>query len=299
MSDIQLRRFTPDDLPRAFDLSNAAGSQITLAYWTRILRLAGDACYCLTDGDLFVSTAVALAYGRERGWIALVFTRPEYRRQGLAARVTQAALDDLQARVERVFLDASPLGRPIYVQMGFSELFAIDVYEGQASPHPLAPSPSGRGEKGQSGVRLVTADDLDAVIRLDAESFGVARPNVFRGLVREFPTMAWVDEDSGTIMRGAISGYVLARETRAGAQIGPMMHNTPEGAERLLQTALRALQGKQVRLDTPVPNAAAGQFARQIGLETHVHTTRMIYGPIPAGLNAGERQYAAGSPSTG
>jgi GNAT superfamily N-acetyltransferase len=282
MPDIQLRRFTLDDLPRAFDLSTSAGSKVTPAYWTRIMRLAGESCYCLADGDLFVSSAVCVPYGRERGWIALVFTRPEYRGHGLATQVTQAALDDLKARVKHVFLDASPMGRPIYERMGFTPLFTIDVYEGQANA-PQA-----------SGIRLLEPDDVEAVIHLDTDSFGAARPAVIRQFVEEFPGRSWVDESSGEI-----SGYALGRVTRGGYQIGPMMHRSAEGAERLLQTALHALQGSAVRLDMPTPNAAAIQLAQKYGLNTLNHSTRMIYGPVPPDLYFGERQYATGSPSTG
>ncbi|MBL8155897.1 MAG: GNAT family N-acetyltransferase, partial [Anaerolineae bacterium] len=55
-----------------------------------------------------------------RGNIVNVYTEPEYRRQGLARRLTQTALDWCWGHdLDVVILHASDHGRPIYESLGF------------------------------------------------------------------------------------------------------------------------------------------------------------------------------------
>ncbi len=57
--------------------------------------------------------------GRE-GYIMGVFTRPEFRRQGLATAIMNTILDSLRSEgVQRATLRASPEGRLVYEKLGF------------------------------------------------------------------------------------------------------------------------------------------------------------------------------------
>ena len=61
-----------------------------------------------------------LGPGRWRGNILNVYTRPESRRNGLARRLTQTAIEWCREnQVSTVILHASDAGRPIYQSMGF------------------------------------------------------------------------------------------------------------------------------------------------------------------------------------
>jgi ribosomal protein S18 acetylase RimI-like enzyme len=54
------------------------------------------------------------------GYVMNVVTAPEYRRQGLARRVTQAALEWLDGRgIQRASLHATEMGQPLYESLGF------------------------------------------------------------------------------------------------------------------------------------------------------------------------------------
>lgn len=57
--------------------------------------------------------------GRE-GYIMGMYTRPEYRRRGLATAIMQTILDALRKEgIQRVTLRASYEGRPVYEKLGF------------------------------------------------------------------------------------------------------------------------------------------------------------------------------------
>lgn len=58
--------------------------------------------------------------GSRRGNILNVYTRPEYRKQGIARTLVQTALDWCRAHaIAVVILHASPAGRPLYESLGF------------------------------------------------------------------------------------------------------------------------------------------------------------------------------------
>ena len=78
-----------------------------------------------------------------RANILNVYVRPDFRRRGLARRLTQAALDWCrQAGVQMVVLHARDAGRPIYAALGFtptnemSLLLDLSQPAARANPKP-------------------------------------------------------------------------------------------------------------------------------------------------------------------
>lgn len=61
-----------------------------------------------------------LGSGPRRGYILNVYTEPQFRRQGLARKLTETALDWCRANgIDLAVLHASTDGRPLYQSMGF------------------------------------------------------------------------------------------------------------------------------------------------------------------------------------
>ncbi|WP_375472034.1 GNAT family N-acetyltransferase [uncultured Nostoc sp.] len=59
---------------------------------------------------------------RKFGYIWGVYVEQSYRRQGIAKSLTNKAIEYLKAiGCTRVILNASPLGKPVYSSLGFSE----------------------------------------------------------------------------------------------------------------------------------------------------------------------------------
>jgi GNAT superfamily N-acetyltransferase len=58
---------------------------------------------------------------RKRGFVSSVFTRPAYRRQGIARRLMQMLIASAREEgVERLILWSSEMGRPLYEELGFT-----------------------------------------------------------------------------------------------------------------------------------------------------------------------------------
>lgn len=57
---------------------------------------------------------------QQRAWLLNVYTEPEFRRAGLARRLTQTAIAEAKAQgFKWVHLHASKFGRDLYAQLGF------------------------------------------------------------------------------------------------------------------------------------------------------------------------------------
>ncbi len=279
-----LRRLRLEDAARAQALSWAVGWGHTVEDWARLIVWGGRGCFCIAQGERLIATAIAMGYGQDRAWIGMVITHPDCQRQGYGRQVTLAALEYLQSQgVAHIMLDAAAAGRPLYEKMGFRPLYHIEMWTGRASDY-LGPR-----------ARPLRRSDLEGVVALDGQVFGVSRGRIIRRLATDFPRLGWVDEEDGEIV-----GFALA-QTKAPnlVHIGPWVHRSPWGAEKLLRTALGALIGRQVRVDIPDHNAQATVFAHNHDLRYQRRSTRMIYGDAPPPEAIIHYQYGIASPATG
>jgi GNAT superfamily N-acetyltransferase len=65
---------------------------------------------------------------RKYGYIWCVYVEPSYRKQGIAKQLTSATVNYLKAvGSTRAVLNASPLGKPVYESLGFSNSNAMQL----------------------------------------------------------------------------------------------------------------------------------------------------------------------------
>lgn len=65
---------------------------------------------------------------RKRGFVSSVYTRPDYRRQGIARRLMELLVERARADgVLRLILWASEMGRPLYLDMGFTPSRGLEL----------------------------------------------------------------------------------------------------------------------------------------------------------------------------
>ena len=261
-----LRTMTPDDIPAALALVHSIGWQHGPALWARLLAWSPDGCFLIEEeGRGVIGTVTTTPYGTALGWIGGLAVAQDRQRQGLGRRLMRAALDYLIARqTERIMLDATDAGRPLYASLGFREAGIIERWEGRASTY-LGPR-----------ARRMRPDDFEAVAQLDKVLFRIRRQHILMRLLDEFPDLAWVD-----FQRGQAEGYLLARRDPSGVTIGPWMAWSTASAERLLRTAFEAVQGEQIRMHIPASNARARILASDHNLKRVRAFTRMAYGDAP------------------
>ena len=276
----------PADLDGARRLSDQAGWNQTAADWARLLAWEPDGCVLLEAGGDVVGTVTTTRYGRDLAWIGMLLVEQGRRRQGLARRLLAEALARLRADgVGAALLDATPLGRPLYEQLGFREVAGLERRQGIGAPAPAgAAAPA---------VRTLRPGDLPALASLDGAAFGAPRGRILRDLAAAPGALGYV-----TGAGDRIDGYALVRPGAHHWYIGPLVARSPAAAAALLDAALSALRGRPVALDVPLSNPWAAALVAARGLALARPFTRMALGGVAPGTHAG-LGYAVAGPEIG
>lgn len=265
-SEITLRPLAASDIPMAMELKNLAGWNQTARDWSGYLEYEPDGCFVAEHRGRAVGTATTIRYGERFGWIGMVLVHPECRRLGIGTVLLRAAIEYLQRTgTGCVKLDATPMGRSVYVPMGFQDEYALSRYEGTVA--------GGAGGIA-AGVKAMSGSDLPDMNAFDAPIFGAERPAVLRSMNARNPEYCFVWRDG----RGALRGYLIAREGLNAVQLGPWIATEPGVASDLLQAFFANAAGKRVYLDVPHPNAAGIQLITSVGFTVQRGYVRMFLG---------------------
>src|SRR5262245_19553990 len=241
---LRIRSMTNEDLAFGLALSRQVGWNQTQADWRRCLDLEPDGCFvALLDGAP-AGTATTCVFGPV-AWVAMVLVDPALRRRGVGRALMAHALNFLdEKKVPTVRLDATPLGRPLYEQLGFVAQFELARFEGLLPAASAPPSP---------GVVTVPAARWPELVALDEAVARTSRGKLLRGMLAERP-----EDVRGVEGAGGWRGLIAAREGARARQIGPCLGDA--GAV-LLEDACRRHAGHTVYLDVPEGNAPATALA--------------------------------------
>jgi GNAT superfamily N-acetyltransferase len=206
----------PEHLAGCLALSGAASWNQNEADWRVMLELGRGWGISLSDGTLAASTLV-LPYGAF-AWISMVLVLPAQRRKGYASRLLRVATAELERRGQLPVLDATPAGREVYRREGFRDTWGFKRFHLAAAARPPGVAPAR------------PLEDWDGALALDAEAFGGPRAPLLRALRARMPRCA---------LQLPGEGFVLARDGRVAAQIGPLVARDEASAIALLGAALR------------------------------------------------------------
>jgi tRNA(Met) C34 N-acetyltransferase TmcA len=217
-------------------LKELAGWNQTLADWRFMLEQAPGGMLGASQGGRLLGTAGAVRWSRDCGWISMVLVHPDVRRMGIGTRLMQFALERLAA-CAGIGLDATPAGRPLYRKLGFEDACIVKRL--------VCPRLEAMPGDGPAPARA-TADDLAAIVRLDAQAFGASREALARAMLCRAPGGAWtLDVD------GRLAGFSLGRPGANYDQIGPVVAASVGDAMALVAAASRLLRGRPVVIDVP------------------------------------------------
>jgi GNAT superfamily N-acetyltransferase len=225
--------------------------------------------------DRVTGAAYSVSFGRT-GWLGNVAVDPDARGQGIGTAVSAAAIDWLrQAGVVTVLLTATPLGRPVYERLGFTEDgVRYGIWQRDPPPWPS-------GGAGPGGIAEVSRPDVGPgagagagagavadVLRLDAEATG---------------------EDRGAYLRRfAGRARVPAGPDRTGYWVplpwggGPVVASCADAARALVTDMLRT--DPDPSLSFPEPNADGAGLAASLGFRLSRQVPRMRLGPPVSGF---------------
>jgi GNAT superfamily N-acetyltransferase len=272
------------DLPAALRLSTQAGWNQIDADWRRLLALWPDTCLAGRLNDQLVATATLATYG-DVGWVGMVLVDESHRRRGFGGQMFNAILKLGRARGVRSFgLDATELGRPVYLRHRFVDAVGIDRWERRASPgwHGKVPLPASCSSTPRASVLAHATQRAMENTDLDHRSSGVDRRRLLTCLAAERDVQAFAIEGEA---------FAVLRRGRTAAHLGPVVARDEDRAEAVLSAALARGAGDGVIID--VPRGRLASFLPRHGFEPVRRLVRMQTADTPAPLLAGPGVFAA------
>ncbi len=245
---------SPADMAGCLALSAGAGWNQTADDW-RLFMAHGQVIGCRGDDGEIVATAASLPYAGRLGWISMVLVAPAWRQRGLATRLLESCVQQLQGQDVVPVLDATPAGLLVYRGLGFQAGFELERWETEAAVESMPALPAGTGVR-----RVDSGDDAARVALLDRQATGLQRRFLLDGVLARDGSRGWLSDDD--------QGFVLLRSGMRASQIGPLVAPDEAAAIALLSAALADVQGP-VFLDVPTRWAglsdwlAAHGFRRQ------------------------------------
>ncbi|MFF1393168.1 GNAT family N-acetyltransferase [Streptomyces sp. NPDC058287] len=263
LSALPIRRLTPRDVTACADLSEDRGWPREEHKWG--LLLAAGTGYGIDDPDGgLVSACVVTDYGPPNrptlSAIGMVLVAERHARRGIGRRLMQYVVE--QADTTPLTLHATPYGRPLYEELGFKVTGRAEMVRGRFTPG---------GPRTTVATRAATAEDLSAILRLDAEVFGPDRTHVLTRLPA-FGDQLRVAEDGGELI-----GFAAAWPNMDTHVIGPLIARDTETAKALV-TSLAAGTDRPLRTDIDVRHEELLAWIKARGVESQGLNAVMNYG---------------------
>jgi ribosomal protein S18 acetylase RimI-like enzyme len=261
-------RLTVAELSDAEALVAEAGWNQVAADWRLFLDF-GTVHAVRTDAGRVIATAATLPYGDRVSWISMVLVAGRYRRQGLATRVLRRCIDDIAAAGLVAALDATAAGRAVYRSLGFEDLWSFTRLVSRERTR-LAEMSSPPADIVIRSIDDTAWPDLCAY---DAAAFAADRSPVLARIRGRLGPAELVAE-----RRGRFAGFLLGRDGRTAAQLGPLVAEDDAVARALLARGLRGIKGP-VYVDLVDTQAGVRAWLKAAGFSPQRSFTRMCHGP--------------------
>jgi len=227
------------DMPQMMGLVEEAGWNQTETDWHMMMRIGSARGVADPDGQI-IGTAVTMPYGNSVGWIGMVLVAGAWRGKGIATRLMNGCIDELNHAGLIPGLDATPAGEPVYTKLGFTGTLRLTRMRRPARFSTPAATPA----------RPIQDDDRSQIATIDAATFGVPRNDLMKAMCTRTAAPGW---SLGT------EGFLVHRAGRKARQIGPICAHNNLAAEKLLSTALAECDEELV---IDVPDAQSDFTAR-------------------------------------
>jgi hypothetical protein len=189
---------------------------------------------------------------------------PEHRRHGIGKALLLHCLEHLdRLGIQSIKLDATPLGKTLYDQLGFHQEWTLSRWEGEK---PQDSTPLHAAELGSC-----TQADFEWIDELDSAAFGVSRLRMLRLL-----------NDQSRCLRICASeterGYGFVRQGARASYVGPVVANSAPAGIELVRALIDAVSEGRIYWDIPDENEEAISLANQLGFRPQRSLIRMYRG---------------------
>ncbi|MSU77649.1 MAG: GNAT family N-acetyltransferase [Gemmataceae bacterium] len=263
-TDVRIRLFDAADIPFGLRLCAQNHWNQLVSDWQRQLALQPDGCFVAESLGEPVGTACACIFERD-AWINLVLVESAQRSRGIGSMLLRHVIAWLDTRgVRSIWLDATPMGQPVYAKLGFVGVFGMARWQGVV--------PDGGGSA--VGVEPLLANDIPDVCAIDERATGFRRASLLHRLFAADPGRM-----RKVVTNGAIAGYCMCRPGANAWQIGSMQ-GSPQACAMLLADAVQRFAGERVYLDVPDDNSLAIASLQAKGFTVQRPFLRMVRGEV-------------------
>jgi len=238
------------------------------------------------DGKWQASSLV-LPLGQRLAWISMVLVTKERRRGGVGSELLKRCIEEVRAAGAVAGLDATEQGRPIYLPLGFHDLYKISRWHLDRTPATHVPPPQG------IALRPLVLADLPRLATYDRPLSSLERPTILAHLATRQPGLAAVAET----LSGKIAGFVLGREGRIATSLGPVVADNEAIALALIARAT-ASTGPPFIIDVPDVHHEIGTWLGTGGAVSLRGYMRMTLGTAK-GLDDPSHVFALAGPELG
>lgn len=263
LAALPIRRLTLRDLTACADLSENRGWPREEHKWGFLLTAGKGYGIDDPDGGL-VSACVVTEYGPydrpDLAAVGMVLVADRHARKGIGRRLMRHIVTAMGPTP--LTLHATPYGRPLYEELGFKVTGRAEMLRGHFTAG---------GSEPKISTRSATAEDLQAILRLDEEVFGADRTHIVTRLPA-FADQLRVAEENGRII-----GYTAAWPNMETHVVGPLIARDTETAKALI-ASLAAHTDRPLRTDIDVRHEELLAWAKARGLVSVAFNAVMTYG---------------------
>ncbi len=269
--NLHIRPMTEQDFPFAEQLRAVAGWNQTESDWKRYLLCQPDGCFLAEWAGLPAATLTTTCFPPDLAWIGMVLVHPEFRRRGIARALMVRALEFLdQKGIGCVKLDATPMGKPLYEQLGFRDEWKLRRWKADVWGLPAM-------ESAAVELRAPGEEDWPALLHLDGTAFGSRRELLLKILAQQSDR---VRVSYG--VDGRALGYGMIRKGMVAAYLGPLVTSHPESLPVLVSSLAADCRGRPLFWDIPDAQAEAAALAAAGGMKPVRDLVRMFRPVNPA-----------------
>lgn len=265
----KIERLAPDDAEALCPLSIEAGWNQVAADWRLMLSLGTGFGVRGTNGQ-WIGSALSLPLGPGISWLSMVLVTEPSRGIGLGTRLLSRCLAEVGQTGAAAGLDATEFGRPIYLPLGFRDVFPLSRWHAGAGLRQAVAPPPG------IVIRTTTPEDMAQIRDYDFPRSGFGRGPILVHLLSRAPRFAQVAIRAD----GTLVGYVLARDGHRTTHIGPVVADDVATGLALLSAAFAAT-GEPLIVDVPDAQAGIQGWLEQQGASAPRRFMRMLRGGEP------------------
>jgi GNAT superfamily N-acetyltransferase len=263
---IAIERLAASDAEALCPLSIEAGWNQIAADWRSMLALGRGFGARGADGR-WIGSALTLPLGPALAWISMVLVTKPQRGKGLGTRLLERCIAEVESSGRAAGLDATELGRPIYLPLGFRDVYPLSRWHIPRAPHRAAPVPEG------VTIRAATGADLVHVQAYDGPRSGLARGAILADLWSRAPALAYVAERGDR----ALVGYALGRDGYRTGHVGPVVADDADVGLALLSGAVAGADQALIA-DVPDCHQRVRQWLQARGATAPRGFMRMVRG---------------------